>query len=247
MTKPYVELRAPNGRLLTRVSPPDHEWHRALWFAIKYVNGENFWEEVEPFGEQFDVGASRTDEGRLIEWRRPSGEVVIDETRTVTIDGATTDWTTSLVPRVDVVLDRTPYTTWGGYGGLTLRGAADWADTQILLADGSVHRRPEGVPSPWCDLASEECGLLFLDHPSNARHPVPWYGATRSRVYGDDGWSNYLNAAFLFHEPLSLSAGEELTLRYRVVAHDGAWSVEQGDEAWANWVGIDRTKESTDG
>ena len=230
MTKPYVELRSPGGRVLTRVSPPDHVWHRALWFAVKYVNGENFWEEVEPFGDQFEVGDAR------IEWRRPSGEVVIDETRSVVVHGTTTDWTTTLVPRVDVLLDRTPYTTWGGYGGLTLRGAADWEDTRILLADGSVHRRPEGVPSPWCDLSNEECGLLFLDHPANARHPVPWYGATRSRVYGEDGWSNYLNAAFLFHEPLSLAAGEELTLRYRVTAHEGAWSVEQCDAAWKEWA-----------
>lgn len=233
MTKPYLHpIHAPNGRLLTRVSPPDHEWHRALWFAVKYVNGENFWEEVEPFGDQFDVGDGH------IEWRRPGGEVVVDETRTITTaaDGGAIDWTTTLVPRVDVVLDRTPYTTWGGYGGLTLRGAADWTDTRILLADGSVHRRPEGIPSPWCDLSSDECGLLFLDHPSNARHPVPWYGATRSRVYGDDGWSNYLNAAFLFHEPLSLAAGEELTLRYRVIPHDGAWSVESCAEAWRSWV-----------
>jgi hypothetical protein len=92
------------------------------------------------------------------------------------------------------------------------------------------------VPSPWCDLSSEECGLLFLDHPDNVRHPVPWYGATRSRVYGDDGWSNYLNAAFLFHEPLSLAGGEALTLRYRVIAHDGAWSVERCDEAWRTYT-----------
>jgi hypothetical protein len=231
VTKPYVELHGPDGRRLTRVSPPDHEWHRALWFAVKYVNGENFWEEVEPFGDQFEVGDGR------IEWRRPSGEVVIDETRTVVrVDATITDWRTTLVPRVDVLLDRTPYTTWGGYGGLTLRGAGDWEDTRILLDDGSMHRRPEGVPSRWCDLSSDEVGLLFLDHPSNARHPVPWYGATRSRVYGDDGWSNYLNAAFLFHEPLSLAAGEDLTLRYRVIAHEGAWSVEACERAWRSWV-----------
>ena len=36
--------------------------------------------------------------------------------------------------RVIVVLDRTPFTTWGGYGGLAFRGAGDWTDTRILLA-----------------------------------------------------------------------------------------------------------------
>jgi hypothetical protein len=235
--KPYVHpIHAPNGRLLTRVSPPDHEWHRALWFAIKYVNGENFWEESpdEPFGDQFPLD----DDGTAIEWRRPDGEVVIDETRAIVRrdGGRVIDWTTTLVPRVDVRLDRTPYTTWGGYGGLTLRGAGDWEDTRLLLADGSVHRRPEGVPSPWCDLSSDDSGLLFLDHPDNVRHPVPWYGATRSRVYGTDGWSNYLNAAFLFHDGLDVAAGSALTLRYRVLAHDGAWSVDECDAAWRRWI-----------
>ncbi len=242
-TKPHLHpVHAPNGRLLTRVSPPDHEWHRALWFTIKYVNGENFWEEPagEPFGEQVDLGGGR------IEWRRPDGEVVIEEQRAIDrreLDPSADvgaayalDWTSSLRPRVDVELERTPYTTWGGYGGLTLRGAGDWEDTRILLADGSVHRRPEGVASPWCDLSGADAGLLFLDHPGNVRHPVTWYGATRSRVDGEDGWSNYLNAAFLFGAGLRLTAGEVLTLRYRIVVHDGSWDVAMCDDAWRSWT-----------
>ncbi len=237
-TKPHLHpVMSPGGRLLTRVSPPDHEWHRALWFAIKYVNGENFWEEPadEPFGEQVDLGGGR------IEWRSANGDAVVDEQRTIDrrdlgrSDAYAIDWTTALRPRVDVTLDRTPYTTWGGYGGLTLRGSGDWEDTRILLADGSVHRRPEGVPSTWCDLGNDDAGILFLDHPDNPRHPVPWYGATRSRVYGTDGWSNYLNAAFLFHEAMTVPAGEVLTLRYRLVVHDGQWDAATCDDAWTAW------------
>jgi hypothetical protein len=49
--KPYVHpLATPAGRVLTRVEPDDHPWHRGLWFTIKYVNGENFWEEDPPYG-----------------------------------------------------------------------------------------------------------------------------------------------------------------------------------------------------
>ena len=169
--------------------------------------------------------------------------MVIDEQRVIDRrdldrdDAFALDWTTSLRPRIDVELERTPYTTWGGYGGLTLRGAGDWEDTRILVADGSVHRRPEAVPSPWCDLSSDDAGMLFLDHPDNVRHPVTWYGATRSRVYGTDGWSNYLNAAFLFHEGMRLGAGEVLTMRYRIVVHDGMWDVETCQHAWEAWSG----------
>ncbi|HVM07505.1 MAG TPA: PmoA family protein [Acidimicrobiales bacterium] len=240
--KPHVHpLQTPGGRLLTRVSPPDHPWMRGLWFAVKFVDGVNFWEENphDPagFGIQRQVGPSR------IDWVGPDGEVALTEQRTVdhrdlTGTAYALDWTTSLTAAGadhDVVLDRTPYTTWGGYGGLVLRGAGDWEDTRILLPDGSEHRRPEGIPAAWADLSNNDAGIAFLDHPDNPRHPVPWYGATRSRVYGD-GWSNYLNAAFLFHEPMTLRAGQPLTFRYRVIVHDDRWDAGTVQQAWEDWT-----------
>lgn len=226
--KPYLHpIVAPSGRVLTRVGGQHHSWHRGLWFAIKYVDGDNFWEEQPPFGVQRDAGDGR------VEWVRPDGRIAIVETRTVAVAGGVIDWTSTLSSTDPVVLERTPYTTWGGYGGLTFRGAGDWSDTRLLLDDGSVHRRPEGVPSRWCDLSNDECGIAFLDHPSNPRHPVPWYGATRSRVYGDD-WANYLNAAFLFHEGMTMTG--ELTFRYRLVVHEGPWDVARCDAAWAEFA-----------
>lgn len=223
--------------MLSAESPADHPWQRGLWFAIKFVDGDNFWEEVERFGRQ------EASDGGRVEWIRPDGSVALQEQRAIVEtdpgigDGSyALDWTTSLVsPDVPVVLDRTPYTTWGGYGGLTFRGAGDWTDTRLLLGDGEEHRRPVAVPSPWCDLSGPDAGLCFLDHRANLRHPVPWYGATRSRVYGE-GWANYINAAFLFHEPLRLEAGEALTLRYRIVVHDGPWNVDQCQAAWEEWT-----------
>lgn len=222
--------------MLTRVSPPDHPWMRGLWFTIKYVDGINFWEE-DPHHER-GFGTQRYSGLDCVSWIAPDGRKVLDEQRTLGhVDLSPTayaiDWTTTLRSATgrDVVLDRTPYTTWGGYGGLTIRGAADWTDTRIVLADGSEHRRPEGVPARWATLENDECGTTFLDHPDNPRHPVPWYGATRSPVYGE-GWSNYLNAAFLFHEPLTLAGHDRLRFRYRVVVHEGPWRTTDADGAW---------------
>jgi hypothetical protein len=63
----------------------------------------------------------------------------------------------------------------------------------------------------------------MIDAPGNPTQPVPWYGSTRHETYGadDDQWSNFFNAAFLFHAPRSLPANEPLRFRYRVVVHDG--------------------------
>ena len=36
--------------MLTRVEPPDHPWQRGVWFVVKFVDGDNFWEELDPPG-----------------------------------------------------------------------------------------------------------------------------------------------------------------------------------------------------
>jgi len=235
-------LRSPSGAVLTRDAPEDHPWHHALWFTIKYVNGENFWEEHDAYGVLRHVTPT------TVHWIRPDRKtVVIVDERSVThvdlgVDDAyAIDWSVTLTPQVDVVLDRTEFTTWGGYGGLSLRGRSDWTETRLRLADGSDHERVLGRRSPWCDLSGTldgaEAGVLLLDHPTNPRHPVPWYGSTRAATYGDEGWSNFLNAAFLWDSALTVPALELLAFRYRAVAHDGAWSTARCTSEWERWRG----------
>jgi hypothetical protein len=132
-----------------------------------------------------------------------------------------------------LVLERTPFTTWGGYGGLTMRGTPEWTAGRITLADGSSPGRPAGQRARWADLVvrfddGRWAGVALLDHPGNPRHPTPWYGGTDP--YG------YLNAALLFHEPLTLAA-EELALDYRVIVRDGLLDVEVIESAHADLAG----------
>ena len=58
----------------------------------------------------------------------------------------------------------------------------------------------QGV-APYPDGVDRECGMVLADHPANPRFPTPWYGSNRADTYGD-GWANFLNAAFLWDEPL---------------------------------------------
>ena len=224
-------------------------WHRGLWFSIKFVNGDNFWEENDPFGRQitplpplvqhFEDGSFswRSD----LQWQRPTNaEVVLSETRRITYrplseTAYALDWDITLRGEEDVLLDRTPFTTWGGYGGLTLRGNRNWLGTRLLFPDGSTDERPKGVRAKWCDLSGvfdggSNCsgGLALFDHPENPRHPSPWYGAT--------GSGHYLNAALLFHEPMTLRASSELTLRYRALIHDEIWDVARIEEAYRSYI-----------
>ncbi|MCC5954263.1 MAG: PmoA family protein [Acidimicrobiia bacterium] len=258
--RPFVHpLRSPAGHTLTVDAPADHPWHHALWFTIKFVNGDNFWEEYDRFGllhqrgrpslvEQADGAAELSG---MVDWVGPDGgDPVIEEQRTLrhvplASDAYAIDWEVSLRPAVDVVFDRTPFEGWGGYGGLTLRGRPDWHDTRLLADDGTCHDRLLGVSGRWCDLSGPvadtgaEAGVLFCDHPDNPRHPVPWYASCRAATYGDDGWSNFVNAAFLWHDPLPCAAGDTLDLRLRVVVHDEIWDRDRCDQAWAVWTAGD--------
>lgn len=255
--RPFVHpVRTPSGIELTRDAPEDHPWHHALWFTIKFVNGENFWEEYDAYGVLRHQGPPDVVEGAdgrvtlsgELRWIRPDRETVAltEQRRLAHVplgadDAYAIDFETTLTPATDVVFDRTPFTTWGGYGGLALRGRADWHDTRLLLSDGREVERVLGEPGEWCDLSGpvgdvdRPAGMAFLDAPGNPRHPVPWYASTRAATYGDEGWSNFVNAAFLFHEELPLAAGEALSLRHRVVVHDGIWSAERVAGVYADY------------
>jgi hypothetical protein len=245
--RPHLHpVTTPAGHVLTCDAPADHPWHHGLWFTIKFVDGDNFWEQMGGEGDLRVVdGPTVVDTAAgpslqaSIEWIRPSSAVVaLRETLTITPVAATdpawsvVDLDITLVGERDAVLDRTPYTTWGGYGGLTFRGRADLVDSSFLLPDGTTAAKLVGDPHPWIDVTgtvpepghhdrSATVGFAILDGRSPGSRPVPWYGSTRSAVYGTDGWSNFLNAAFLWDGPLTLAAGSSLDFRYRVIAHDG--------------------------
>lgn len=248
--KPFFHpLCTPAGHCLTLFEPHDHVWHRGLWFTIKFVNGENFWEERPPFGTQVTVAPPTVtpgeDESIVVDsrqlWQRPhDGGAVFDETRRFTyrpVDEASyaIDFETSLTPLADLLLDRTPFTTWGGYGGITFRGNRNWMKTRLLFSDGTTSDRPTPKISEWCDLSGvldggfqQSGGVAIFDHPANPRHPTPWYGGT--------GPGHYFNAAFLFNEPMRVSAGQPLRLRYRVLVHDGILERESLQRAYQQWV-----------
>ena len=248
--KPYFHpVCTPAGHCLTLFEPHDHVWHRGLWYTIKFINGENFWEERAPFGTQRTAvppSIAHTADGRIVlrsqlDWVRPDGQsVVFREQRQIGYQplddqAYALDFQTELTAQADLMLDRTPFTTWGGYGGLTIRGNRNWQETRLRFPDGSTSDRPTGIRATWCDLAGkfdggleQTGGIAIFDHPDNPRHPTPWYGAT--------GPDHYFNAAFLFHEPLSVASGQTLTFRYRVLVHDQIWDVPRLQAAYEAYI-----------
>jgi hypothetical protein len=243
--KPHLHpVATPSGQVLTRVEPPDHPWQRGVWFVVKFVDGDNFWEEGDPkgWGVQRHTGppelTATTVTGDLV-WIRPDrSTVAVREHRRlehVILDDSAyaIDWDVTLHVPVDAVLDRSPYMgVWGGYSGLAFRGRDDWHDTRLLLDDGVTRDRVAPQRSCWCDLSSPAGGVCILDHPANPSHPVPFYATTRAGPGYGDGWANTVYPAFLWDGPLALPADTPLRFRYRVVVHDDLWTAPSADAAW---------------
>ncbi|MFP4055748.1 MAG: PmoA family protein [Candidatus Brocadiia bacterium] len=242
--KPYFHpLCLADGMALTWLRPPDHIWHRALWFSWKFINKLNYWEENK---EGLSPGRNRVVDATIetgpqgsaaivlrIHYHPPGKPPVLEERRHIAVsppDAAgpyRMDWRMTFTARdQDVTLDRTPPKkhggpAWGGYGGLSYRAAKAMSAFQVLNSRGQRDMAGHGQTARWMDFSGvlgpddgRAGGVAMLDHPSNPRHPSPWFIVMR-------GHFGYFGPAFLFEEPYVLEAGESLTLRYRVLVHPG--------------------------
>jgi hypothetical protein len=257
--KPFFHpLRTPAGTDLTWLRPPDHVWHRALWFSWKLINGLNYWEEDPATGKSEGVNEpagfsiARSDDGSAriildIRYHPPGKDPLVTEKRTLQVhpprpDGSyCIDWHQVFTagPQ-EVVFDRTKPlehggVSWGGYAGLSYRAAPTLR--QYTVIDSNGWRSPEkfsgyGKTANWMDFSATDngrpVGLAILDHPASARHPAPWYVIA-------DGSFAYFSPAILFHDSLKLAPGEKLKLFYRVIVHDGAGQRERLDAEYAEF------------
>ncbi len=223
--KPYIqEFRTPSGVNILRDSPFDHKHHHALMFAVA-VNGVNFWEEKDGFGQQRHRAIAGTFTGQLagtacaafterLAWTS-GADVLLTETRTIRLlrdpagKASLLSWTGALelygppgrrraIPRPSVTL------SGANYFGLGMRFLTSMDKSgQFINADGG-----EGVAgtndkrSRWCAYSADAEGkpvtVAVFDHPANVRHPATWFTML-------DPFSYLCVTLGLHHEPLKLS------------------------------------------
>lgn len=243
----FDPLGTVDGASLTWNQPPDHAWHYGLWFSWKKINGIDYWavnpKTGKPAGEtelrEVKVAGADQD-GATIEMQlvyHPAGkpsQVVMDEKMTLEIetprsDGSyRIDWGLRTTARVDVILDRTPPpgqpggNSSGGYGGLSFRGAKDLSDVVMTDSQGRTDMAVHRKTARWLDtsgtIGDKPVGVTFFDHPTNPRHPSPWF-IVKDRLPHRP--FTYMNPALLCDKPMNLAKGTTLRLDYRVLVHPG--------------------------
>ena len=230
----FHPLATVDGTELTAYRPPDHVWHRGLWFSWKLINGVNYWEEDRKTGlsagltELLEAHVrTNADHSAVIDLRlsyHPPGQPeVLSESRVLSVSAPdargnyTIDWTGAFTAgAAPVKLDRTlPPSAggpaWGGYGGISFRLAAATKGWSFLNSAGQGGvAGSHGKSADWVDYQGPAAGVTIFDHPRNLRRPTPWY------LNSD---MPFLGAAPLFNEALELKPGETLVLRYRILVH----------------------------
>ena len=237
-----------DGSTITWFRPPDHPWHRALWFCWKHINGLNYWEENRKTGVSPGVTEIRSvkiepaeDFSARIEmaigYHPPGKADVLAERRIIQVSRPDVessyriDWTATFTAgKADALLKGG--TSGGGYAGFSARLAAATRAWKVVnsesLRDGAAH----GKKARWVAWSGEiaagkPAGIVIFDHPGNLRHPSPWYVAVRRKQP-----FHYFSPALLFSEPYTLAAGKSMTLRYRTLVHPGLTEVKRIEAEW---------------
>jgi len=235
-TKPYVAvLRGPSGRNVLEDSPADHVHHHGIWWGHGDVNGVDFYLEVAPDAglivqTSVDVidDAPRWGFASDLEWRAPSGEVLIGERRSLLLHARdethyTLDCDSTYTMRVDAAFGDTKESVMPG-----LRVA----EALTPVCGGAIRNSEGGVgeadcmgkPAAWLDysaprtamygLAEVTDGITTMSHPSNDPHPPVFF----ARDYGPSSpWQGNH-----FTGPSSHAAGSALRARHRFLVHDGS-------------------------
>ncbi len=138
-----------------------------------------------------------------------------------------------LTPLVDYVLDR------AAFGGFTVQARKD-GDSYFANAKGKVdlpdphYSMPDlNWPSaPWYDYSirlkdtGKTLGVAVIDHPRNPT--TTWHNSTHL-------WM--VHPTIVANGPFTISHGQTLTLRYRVVVHDGDTPTALLEKLAAEWRG----------
>jgi hypothetical protein len=244
-TKPILwPIIGPTGKPMTRDYPmrdragekKDHPHQRSLWFSHGSVNGIDFWTEqgkkvgtikhlefTKIAGGPAAVIATRN------AWLAPGGRTLCEDERVLHFgadgDARWIDFDITLkATEGDVVFGDTKEGTFGIRVAESLCVDAKGGG-KIVNSHQQTNGAAWGQSAPWVDyygpIDGKTVGIAIFNHPRSFRYPTRWH----VRTYG-------LFAAnpFGLHEfpggkkadgALTLPRGEAITLRYRVLLHQG--------------------------
>ena len=217
-----------SGKSVTTETSWPWPHHHSLFFGCDQVNGGNYWQDANERGQIVSQGPKvAVAEGLSVTfvdeclWRRPGQDPVIRDRRTITVSAPRSDlrfidFEITLDPLVDIRIGRTNHSLFAAR--MVPELSVDSGGILVNAQGDSGEKGTFGVASPWCDYSGtrEEIaeGLAIFQDPTNRWYPSRWF--TR-----DYGFFSPTPMYWPEGEYTEIPKGQPLTLRYRVVVHDG--------------------------
>ena len=238
--KPYLHpLRCASGKIVSRGFPMENipgesttdQHHRGVWLGYKDVNGYDFWQNEFSYQNK-SAGKVVTRSVDIVKggvhgvfaWLAPSGEAMLEETRTMRFRG---DAKLRVVD-VDISLKALIDSTFGDSkdGAFSIRLAEPLTEKNSgVIVNSEGGRKMDqtwGKAASWVDysgeLNGEKVGVALFEHPESFHHPSRWH----VRDYGLLAVNPFGSSAFEKEAPVSkftLAAGKSIGLRYEIVVH----------------------------
>jgi len=228
----------------------DHPHHRALFFAHGNINGLDFWGESAPtkkdqtahgvfYPTSGDLPLGRTVFRKLDKMegstlraefdlvgpdKKAIGSEIQEYTFRGDADSRVIDCTITLVADkgVPVKIGDTKEGTFA----IRVATALQEPNAKMLNSEGKVGEKEIwGKRANWVDysgkVGGEELGIAIFDNPENIKHPTYWH----ARGYGLFAVNPFGEHDF-YNDPkrdggVTIATGKSLTLRYRVLIHQG--------------------------
>jgi hypothetical protein len=245
---------SPSGKLVTGNHPPDHRWHRGIWFSWTKTEFEgrhpDFWNMGKDNNGQLtgeirfaklveswngSVHAGVVAEHRHIDHTGGAAQDVLRETWELrAYRSSSTRNIIDLVSKQTCATDSPLKLPKYHYGGLGVRGNAAWDPKDkvaMLTSEGHDRKAGDSTTARWVwmggDVDGGPTGLAILIHPDNFRFPQPL------RLNPNNP---QLCIAPSQGGDWEITPGKPYVSKYRFVVFDGKPDAKELDRLWNDYA-----------
>lgn len=254
----FAALFAPSGQRLTRKYPIsdalpteklDHVHHRSFWFTHGEVNDVDFWAEAKNHGNIVETSFEADSDGKSVtmtttnQWQDATGKPLLSDQRDYKFHDSlgmrAIDCTIRLIASDGpVVFGDTKEGSFGVRVAGTMKVDSKKGG-KIVSSAGLEDGATWGKQAEWVDyygpVDGETVGIAILNHPSSYGFPTRWHVRTYG-LFAANPFGVHHFAGGDRTDGVRLEDGEELTLKYRVLLHDGTTEEAEISKAWKEYA-----------
>lgn len=243
---------SPGGvELTSHLNVTHHPHHLGIWSAWTKTEFQGRTPDFWNF--QDNTGSVQTGDSLLAAWEGPvqagfrNNHFFIDQSAQDPVVALNEQWKVRVYPSSDgedyLIFDLSITQTANTgrplhlpvyhYGGLGVRGNAEWDNPQnvTFLTSGASDRDGNATRIHWSHIGGlvdgQVAGMTMMGHPKNFRHPQP------IRIHPEIPYFNFAPTQI---GEMSIKTGAPYSAHYRFITYDGEPNSEQLDRLWNDFA-----------